>query len=206
MSTWKKVGTAPLTQNCLEDKSVRRELGDNADDTNDLMAATQEANDTSCALLTLHGYAVETLQAQIKRVPKARPITAPHSLERIILLSKAKSHGEKFTATGGSHLTSDDFFKSMEVPVREKEVKELEQDKVRQMNCATNEQLAMQLLCGNTKVLGTTPTYLSRDTFTADNLDLLLKWYQVPQKEIDTKAKKWAKWKSILEHHSPPIL
>ena len=143
------------------------------------------------------------MRVEANSVPKTQNITEPHSQERILLLSKAKTHGEKFTATGGGHLTSDDFFKAMEVPVREKEVKELEEDKVRRMLCEENERAALRLLCGNSRSLGPTPEARGRNFFTGDDLDVLMKWYQVPPKEVDNKAKKWTRGRMILSHHSP---
>ena len=51
--------------------------------------------------------------------------------ERILLLANAKTHGERFVATGGEHLTSDDFFKSLEVNKRKKEIAVLDIEKRR---------------------------------------------------------------------------
>ena len=193
-----------MTRKCLSDKKVRRELGDAADDVNNLIVALQEANTSACNLLSLRGYDVDLMRVEANSVPKTPNITEPHSQERILLLSKAKTHGEKFTATGGAHLTSDDFFKAMEVPVREKEVKAMEDDKVRRMLLEANEKTAIRLLVGNSKVLGPTPESRGRDFFTGDDLDLFMKWHQVPPKEVDNKAKKWARWRMILLNRSPP--
>ena len=56
-------------------------------------------------------------------------VTVCHSWERFELLAKVSTHGEKFCATHGEHLTSDDMFKACEVPVREAEMKLVVQDK-----------------------------------------------------------------------------
>jgi len=123
LSAWAKVGAAPCTRACLSDKHVRRELGDADDDTNSLMVALQEANDNAVALLTRHGYRATHLAAKMNRVAvRKSAVTVPHSKERILLLAKAKTHGEKFAVTNGDHLTSDDFFKSVEVNSRKKEI------------------------------------------------------------------------------------
>ena len=52
-------------------------------------------------------------------------VTVRHSRERIELLAKASTHGAKFCATHGEHLTLDDMFKACEVRVMESEVKRM---------------------------------------------------------------------------------
>ena len=120
-SAWHKVGAAPLTRKCLMDKKVQRKLDDSDNEMRSLMEGLQEANDVSTTLLTQHGYEGKYLSVAVKRVPKKQPVTIPHTKERYLALAKAKTHGHKFTATGGSHMTSDDFFKAMMVPERERE-------------------------------------------------------------------------------------
>ena len=48
-------------------------------------------------------------------------------------MAKASTHGAKFTATGGFHITSDDMFKSLYISIREKEIEEIEKDKRNRM-------------------------------------------------------------------------
>ena len=55
-------------------------------------------------------------------------ITVKNSQARVEALAKAKTHGAKFTATGGGHVTSDDMFKSMEMGVRENDIKATEEN------------------------------------------------------------------------------
>ena len=77
-------------------------------------------------------------QANVNKAAEKKNVTLPHTLERQELLSNAKGHGAVFPATGGGHLTSDDFFKSMEVPKRRQEVKAMEEDKklrLKMQNC-----------------------------------------------------------------------
>ncbi len=38
------------------------------------------------------------------------------SYEKVNLLAAAKTHSQLFCGTGGSHITSDDFFMAIEVP------------------------------------------------------------------------------------------
>ena len=111
------------------DKKVRRELGDEDDETNQFMSHLQESNWNAVAFLNRRGYEGKHLQATIIKARKETPVTVAHSKERMILLAKAKTHGEKFTVIGDGHLTSHDFFKSMEVPMREKEIAEKVKEK-----------------------------------------------------------------------------
>jgi hypothetical protein len=42
--------------------------------------------------------------------------------EQIELLARANTHGNKFFATGGSHVRSDDFFKAQALLAREEDI------------------------------------------------------------------------------------
>ena len=53
----------------------------------------------------------------------------PHSKERIELLMKASTHGAKFLATGGAHLTADDFFIAQQKNVRDMEIEAMQKTK-----------------------------------------------------------------------------
>ena len=99
LSAWAKVGAAPLTRACLWDKKVCRELGDEDDKTNQFISHLQESNWNAVAFLNRRGYEGKHLQATIIKARKETPVTVAHSKERMILLAKAKTHGEKFTAT-----------------------------------------------------------------------------------------------------------
>ncbi len=105
-------------------------------------------------------------------------MTVPHSQEQIILLAQAKTHGQKFVATGGGHLTSDDFFKAMEVGVWKKEIALMEKDKEERIFAAKIQKEAHTILC-----LAKGPT-----TYLSSELLVLLKWYQVPPKEVPDKT------------------
>ncbi len=123
-------------------------------------------------------------------------MTKAHSIERQELLSKAKTHGALFCATGGGHITSDDFFKSMEMPVREAEIKAMEKDKARRLALAKYEDEARMILESEEKQ---DPRKLKDD-----ELRTLLLWHQVPKKDIGTKPQKLAKW-TQLAGKKPPV-
>ena len=53
-------------------------------------------------------------------------------------MEKASTHGAKFFATGGCHATSDNFFKSVKIPVWEAAIKALEDKKVGSALLKTN--------------------------------------------------------------------
>ena len=64
------------------------------------------------------------------------PMTVKYSRECMGVFVEALVHGTKFTATGKTHLTLNDMFKSMETDVWEKEVKEAEKEKERRVKKA----------------------------------------------------------------------
>ena len=120
---WEKIGAAPLTRACLNDPKVRRELGDSQDNTNHLMLEIQEANNVSTYALDRLGFDASYLTAKINEATEDNaPVTVANTKERVEALARAKTHGQKFKATGGGHVTSDDFFKSIELAEKAREV------------------------------------------------------------------------------------
>ena len=59
-------------------------------------------------------------------------------------------------------------------------------------------------MCGSTKFLRNTPTDKSKSCWSSKELRVLLKWHQVPAKEMADKASRWTKWKSIVESKKKP--
>ena len=116
-------------------------------------------------------------------------VTVRHSRERIQLLAKASTHGAKFCATHGEHLTSDDMFKACEVPVMEAEVKRMVQMKELRLLWQKNEEEAKQRL-----VIGK-----ALANYLAPELGTLLTWYQVPATKMGNKPERVRRWKAILE-------
>jgi len=127
---------------------------------------------------------------EVTKTKERKLVTVRHSRERIELLAKASTHGAKFCATHGEHLTSDDMFKACEVPVREAEIKLLVQDKEQRLQWQKNEEEAKQVLVFGYKALA---NYLSPE------LAKLLAWYQVPANKMGNKHKSFRRWKAILE-------
>jgi hypothetical protein len=195
LDAWAKVGAAPVTRACMEDKLVRRELGDADDELNVLMQKLNEANDLSCFLLTQQGYRGDLLAVQCVRKDVAPRITVPHTLERWELLSGSGSHGTRFHATGGSHCTTDDFFKSCEIPVWDAQIKVLEDKKdecARLVKIETEGKAVMDL----GKAIG---------DLNAANLEALLHWYTLePKAKMGLKPEKVRKWTKIVEDNTPP--
>ena len=123
------------------------------------------------------------------------PITQPHSLERQELLAKASSHGAKFFATGGSHCTTDDFFKAIEIPVWDAQIKAYEDKKEECSRLEKAEEDGKAVLA-----LGKAASEMN-----VEQLGLLLVWYTSESKtKLGKKPERVAKWKKIVEDKSPP--
>ena len=195
---WEKVGAAPLTRKCLEDKKVRRELGDAEDDQNAIMAALEEANHTAVEFLNRRGYQGDKMKLIVNRVPKKKPVTAPHTVARQLLLSKASTHGAKFHATGGSHVTSHDMFKALEIPLVQKKIKAMSDDK--------NSRLAAEDI--EKEARGVLAQAKGPETFSGPELTILMKWHHIPMPPGFNKPQKLAKWNEILASQTTgsPIL
>ena len=72
------------------------------------------------------------MKVQCKKAADLLPITVPHTKERMELLVKASSYGQKFFATGGTHVTADNFFCAAEASVWDAKTKVME---VRKTEC-----------------------------------------------------------------------
>ena len=189
LRAWFKIGAAVVveggdgegcvTRSCLWDRQVRREKGDSDDDTNRDMILIQEANDLAVYLLNARGYPGDRLKAKINEAKFKRPVTAPHSKERIELLSSAATHGSKFLATGGGHVTSDDFFKSLEVKDWKAKIKVLENEKIARLARLAVARKGQEALNAYTRG---NIDILSRG-MKKEWVDALLDWYEVPNSE-----------------------
>ena len=115
---------------CLSDKQVRRTIGDADDETNLVMQELNNANAAVALTLSMRSYRGDLISARCIEETLVRPITEAHSLEQLELLANDSTHGAKFFATGGGHATSDDFFKSVKIPVWESAIKALEDKKL----------------------------------------------------------------------------
>ena len=113
----------------MEDKQVRRTIGDAEDEMNELMRAMNAANEWATYTLTMRGFRGDLLEAQCLAEKMVRPITEPHSLGRQQLLANAHTHGAKFFATGGSHATTDNVFKAVEIPIRNAKIEKMKSTK-----------------------------------------------------------------------------
>jgi hypothetical protein len=136
LAAWKKVGAATpegVTRACLDNQQVLRNISkDDVDDDAMLMWAIQAANDRAIHALKQAGYAAEYLQATLQERNEEesdRSITQPNTLARQQALANACGHGGCFHVTGGTHVTSDDVFMSMEMSVRNEERGKVEKDR-----------------------------------------------------------------------------
>ena len=119
-----------MTISCLSDKQVCRTIGDADDETNLFMRELNDANAESTFTLSMRPYRGDLLSERCIEETLVWTITKAHSLERLEMLAKASTHGAKFFDTGGGHATSDEFFKSVKIPVWGATIKALEDKKV----------------------------------------------------------------------------
>ena len=111
-----------------------------------LMQRVQDANDYSTVELSRLGYDSSAFKMQLVELQKPKDVTVPHTQERAEALAEATTHGERFVKTGGGPLTSDDFFKSFEIPRQEREINAMEKEKVHHLALLKNKNEAKELL------------------------------------------------------------
>ena len=108
---------------------------------------------------------------------------------------------QKFYATGGSHVCSDDFFKAEALRCRGDTVKAREEIKKKRLQwMASEEEKALAVL--DAKAL----FFENNDykTVSVADFNVLLAWYDVPKENKMKKAQMVAWWKEIRINHVPP--
>jgi hypothetical protein len=135
------------------------------------------------------------LKAELKATDEPRVLTRPHTKERVELLAKATTHGTKWMVTGGSHLMTEDFFKSVEVPRRENEIKAMETNKSERIKGEQLRQDAEAILVARSDAL----TNKQYNVMNTTELETLLKWHNVPKATKEKKALMVARWATIWE-------
>ncbi len=119
--TREKVGSAPVTQKCIDSDKVRGEFCDEDDEMNKVVKSVHEQNDQGTFFLTCHGYDGSLLKFKLNKKKVTAPITHHPSpithhpsqyTKSIEFLAKARIHRVLFHATGGSHITHDDFLRA----------------------------------------------------------------------------------------------
>ena len=103
-------------------------------------------------------------------------------------MSKANTHGKLFSATNGTHLTSDDVFIGAEKSTREKEQKRLTAEKNRRLRLLKVEEKGKMVL--DTKGLDCT-------SWNKTELDAVLAWYNPPRRTKMTQEEKKQAWINI---------
>lgn len=85
-----------MTQKCLDLNKLRKEFGDKEDKMNEVMKRIQEQNDQCTFFLTHDKYDGSFLECTHNK----KKVTAPTEI-----LTKARTHGALFHATGGGHIS-----------------------------------------------------------------------------------------------------
>jgi hypothetical protein len=103
VKAWEKVGAVPLSRRCLSSPKVRRSIGDGTDNQQALVYLLVEHNTIACNALTLEGFNDDVMKVTLKPVERTNVVTAPHTQERIELLSQAKTHSRQHLRHDGRH-------------------------------------------------------------------------------------------------------
>jgi hypothetical protein len=186
LKAWAKVGAAPLTRACLQDPKVSRTLGDSDDEFQLKLKLIQDLNRESVAALIAKGWAGHHLEGFLKPMKSVRPVSQPHSKERLELLAKASKAGQRFHATGGDHACSDDIFLAQALRDRRDQKEKLLKVKAHRQNMEH-----LQLKCISILMGLEDPDRRVK----AAELKMLLKWQKLEIKK--SKAENKATWDSF---------
>ena len=187
-----KVGAAPLTRAALQNKKVRKSLGDGSAEYQAQLLEIQQANDIAVHSLTLDGYKGSCLQATILEYPKTEMVTEETDIaQRLTKFETANTCGKLFSVNVAGHLTSDDMFLSGEKTRREKEKKRLTTEKnkrVRLMNIETKAKKVLEKKGDDEKC------------FLGSDLDAVLAYYNCPKRNtlsnVEEKRRAWGQMKA----------
>jgi hypothetical protein len=196
IGAWEKVGAVPLSRKCLSSSKVRRLIGDGDDDQQVLVHLFVEHNVIACNALTLEGYNGDVMKITLKPIECTNVITAPHTQDRIELLSQAKAHDNIFTATGGVRLTANGIFQGIALKQRKILREKLAKDKTLRERHEMNQNVALDILQRKGENL---------TTLTSVDLTALLTWHQHPKIAGMLKEAKFVAWMGIKNSgKSPP--
>ena len=137
---WEAIGIRPFDRKCLQDDKVKHEIvlledgtiDIDADPLTEKLIAIERANKEAVDFLTKCGYDGEQFRksAPVIEIAKLKiAVTVPLTREHQDLLSKASTGGDRFRATGGGHIATDDMFISIERKRRVEEVAKLSEKK-----------------------------------------------------------------------------
>lgn len=171
---------------------MRHEVG--ADEDDDPLAGQlrnlQEQNDISVAALNYFGYKGFHLQAKLKekKVSARAKLTLPQTKERVESLSAAKTHGERFLVTGGSHLNADDAFKAVEMNLRKAQLTKATAERKKRKRLEKRDIEAREIL--------------AKPSLNGTDCGKLLTWHGVDNTNLSAEQKK-AKWSKIAAENRP---
>ena len=138
--------------------------------------------------MTLEGYNGDLMKVTLKPIERTNVITAPHTQERIELLSNAKTHGNIFAATGGVHLTANDIFQGIALKQRKVLREKLVKEKTLRQRQEKTEGKALVILQTKGEDMR---------TLTSADLTTLLTWHQHPKVAGMKKDAKFVVWMEI---------
>jgi hypothetical protein len=178
------------------DEKVHKRVGDGDNEYDQLVQLITEANILWTYTLNQSGYNGDALKGTILNKKKVKIIMEENTEERRKVLMTATTHSDKFSKTGGIHLTSDDIFISSEMSLRGKEKAKLVAEKTRHQKKMAIEEKAKQIL--NAK--------RGNDSgkFNASELNTLLGWYNIPKLKDMSKEEKLEKWLEICKDQKQP--
>jgi hypothetical protein len=180
LRAWSKCGAVPLTRAPLKSPKVRHEvivnredgtINEDADPETSLLLAIEHRNKMACEHLSAIGFDGSQLLIKAPRKKAPKQLTAPLSKERVLALKEAKSAGQLFIATGGSHINSTDYFRARELADREQKVKVLKKKKKELMANTAVRKAAEALIVAKGGF-----TQATAKDWTVKDLKVMLRW------------------------------
>lgn len=190
ISSWQKVGAAPLTRACLTDNSVRHDGGlqDEDDPMCNHLRMIQAKNDHAVFGLNTLSYNGNALKNRLKeyntptstRAQFNTNISQPYSQQELSALAEATTHGQKFLVTGGLHLTVDVAFKAAALNNKRRDYENLVKEMKKRKRMEKRQEEGRAVLSKNK----------NNNDLTDTDLKKLLAWYGILAKETKNIAER----------------
>jgi hypothetical protein len=199
---WEVVGAVPLTRACLNDSKVRHEIfiaqdgtvSSEGDPLSVLYDDLQQANNMVVTQLFELGYnKADLFAAKVVRRQEAvvaARVTEDYSQEQIEALAAAKTHGDIFLATNGTHLTKKAWFQAAVLRTVDAQVKALQDRCSNSTGTSERTEAALAIL----------EQEKGDNEYKTPELETLLKWKlglkSLPE-DLRLKPQRLAKWKEL---------
>ena len=185
---WRKCGAVPLTRAPLDCNTIRHEvpvegaaaeqIGEQCELGTQQLKNLESLNHFYVDFLSANGFDGDKLRKDAPTRLTFVAVTKPHSKDRVLAISKAKTAGQLFFATGGRHVNSNEFFQARSLQDRQPQIKAMEDRKKARALHIKSQRAAVLMIRSKGDL-----TSINEKEFTLAEVKMLLKWKKIKTKQ-----------------------